>query len=575
MFRRILWGIIPTLLLGVVACSDDTSSDSFTASPVYGESCSSVIGESSSSVGPAPESSDAVGTSSSEIAQNSSSSVAGESSSSIIANSSSSAKTPKNTAACMWRGFDKKTYVNTGFVNEDIDNYAGLWYNFGDDPDGGMSTVVFPDVCAFETPEYECMENLLEYYGGYSGAAVLEKGILNEAFAGVGFLVAGIENPDDYYTEHIPRYGDISSWGGICVTYAADRDMFLQLGADSVTFYEVKLDKSLEFVEKCVPWSEFVGATAAATSTAAEAAKHAHSIRIVMKSTEETRGHFNIAAIGKFDVTGACEVDGFAEVVTKTNGAEIGTIILRSSSSSGVNGSSSSLAPSGDCVSPESVSEMWYVPRAVDNNDYHVETGLDNGSETSGYWFSFGDEDAAYIKWPVVQYGYEYDARTDLIMRSCNGICGTFKFVKESVTGIGFNIAGVVFHGHNEVPDFADASAWGGLCVTYASEMDMDVAMSNDTTYSYAEKMALMPRVLLPKSTEVKTVCSKWSDFVTYAGTPSNPTQFAAIMFVAYGNAGSESKFNIIGVGKYDDAQNVCKQGGEPFVSGKKGMTIQ
>ena len=213
MFRRILWGIIPTLLLGIVACSDDTSSDSFTASPVYGESCSSVIGESSSSVAE-------------------SSSVVGESSSSIIANSSSSAKTPKNTAACMWRGFDKKTYVNTGFVNEDIDNYAGLWYNFGDDPDGGMSTVVFPDVCAFETPEYECMESLLEYYGGYSGTIVLKKGILNEAFAGVGFNVAGVENPEEYYTKHIQRYGDISGWGGVCVTYAADRDMFLQLGAD-------------------------------------------------------------------------------------------------------------------------------------------------------------------------------------------------------------------------------------------------------------------------------------------------------------------------------------------------------
>lgn len=552
MFRRILDIAASALLFGFVACSDDNPSGSFDV-PAYGNS--------SSSVETVPGSSDGVGMSSSVVG--------GESSSSVIVNSSSSAKTPKNTAACLWRGFDKKTYVNTGF-DPDSTHYAGLWYNFGDDPDGGMSSVVFPDVCAFETPEYECMENLLEYYGGYSGAIVLQKGILNEAFAGVGFNVAGVENPEEYYTKHIQRYGDISGWGGICVTYAADRDIFLWLGADSVTFYEVKLDKSLEFVEKCVPWSEFVGATAKATSTAAEAAKHAHSIRIVMKSVEETRGHFNIAAIGKFDAMGACEVDGFAEVVSKFNGgAEVGTIILRSSSSSGVSGSSSSFTPSHDCVSPESVSEMWYGPKAVNNNDYHVETGLDNGTGTSGYWFSFEDEDDAYVQWPVVQYGHDYDS-FDPILKSCNGICGTFKFVKESVTGIGFNVAGVAFHGYNEVPDIADISAWGGLCVTYAAETDMDVAMSNDTTYSYAEKIALMPRVLLPKSAEVKTVCSKWSDFVTYAETPSNPTQFAAIMFVAYGNAGSESKFNIIGVGKYADAQNVCKQGEDPFVSGKE-----
>ena len=546
------------LLLGVVACSDDNPSGGFDV-PAYGDS--------SSSVEPAPKSSDDVGGSVANVS--SSSENVAMSSSSVTANSSSSAKVPKNTAACLWRGIDKKTYVHTGYEDVEIDNYAGVWYSFADDPDGGMSSVVFPDVCAYEAPEYECMENLLEYYGGYSGTIVLKKGILNEALAGVGFDVAGVENPEEYYTKHIQRYGDISGWGGVCVTYAADRDMFLRLGADSVTFYEAKLDKSAEFVEKCVPWSEFVGATSTATSTAAEAAKHAHSIRIVMKSTEETRGHFNIAAIGKFDVTGACEVDGFADVVTKTNGAEIGTIILRSSSSSGVSGSSSSLAPSGDCVSPESVSEMWYGPKAVDKYDYHVATGLDNGTETSGYWFSFDDDKAnTYVKWPVMQL--EYENIVDRAIEVCEGICGTFIYKDEGVLGIGFNVAGEALSGNNGAPDIADISAWGGLCVTYTSESDMDVVMSNDTTFTYIKKMALLPKVSLPKSAEAKTVCSKWSDFVSAVETPSDPAHVASILFVAYGDAGSESEFNVIGIGKYADVKNVCKQSVYPFVSGKK-----
>ena len=548
MFRRILWGIIPTLLLGIVACSDDTSLDSFTASPVYGESCSSVIGESSSSVAE---------------------------SSSVVGESSSSAKTLKNTAACMWRGFDKKTYVNTGFVNEDIDNYAGLWYNFGDDPDGGMSTVVFPDVCAFETPEYECMESLLEYYGGYSGTIVLKKGILNEALAGVGFNVAGVENPEEYYTEHIQRYGDISGWGGVCVTYAADRNMFLQLGADSVTFYEAKLDKSAEFVEKCVPWSEFVGATAAATSTAAEAAKHAHSIRIVMKSTEETRGHFNIAAIGKFDVTGACEVDGFAEVVTKTNGAEIGTIILRSSSSSGVNGSSSSLAPSGDCVSPESVSEMWNVPRAVDNNDYHVETGLDNGSETSGYWFSFGDDMSGVgsVKLPQ-PLGIEYTTG-DEIYDYCMGACGELQFAKDGYLGVGFHVAGIIdpLDGNSSAAK-ANISSWGGLCVTYASESDLDVVVSDIEDGNYAS-ISQLSKVTLPKSVEVKTQCVKWNRFESVEGKNGAPDLVASILFAVQGEANTKSRINIRGLGTYSEKTNFCSTGEDPFVSGKKGLVIK
>ncbi|MBP5439357.1 MAG: hypothetical protein J6Y14_00390 [Fibrobacter sp.] len=572
MFRGIFGGVISALLLGVVACSDDTSSDSFTASPVYGESCSSVIDESSSSVGPAPESSDAIGTSSSEIAQNSSSNIAGESSSSIIANSSSSAKTPKNTAACMWRGFDKKTYVNTGFVNEDIDNYAGLWYNFGDDPDGGMSTVVFPDVCAFETPEYECMENLLEYYGGYSGAIVLQKGILNEAFAGVGFNVAGVENPEEYYTEHVQRYGDISGWGGVCVTYAADRNMFLQLGADSVTFYEAKLDKSAEFVEKCVSWSEFVGATAAATSTAAEAAKHAHSIRIVMKSTEETRGHFNIAAIGKFDVTGACEVDGFAEVVTKTNGAEIGTIILRSSSSSGVNGSSSSLAPSGDCVSPESVSEMWDGSDA--SWDARVITGADNGTETSGYWFSFGNDmdGVGSVNWPG-PLGHEYTLEED-IFGYCKGVCGELEFAKEGYLGIGFHVAGIVDPMDGGSPAAkANISSWGGLCVTYASESDLDVVLAYAQNDGFGN-LSRMPKMTLPKSIELRTVCADWDNFMTVFSEVST-TFMTSILFAVQGEANAKSRINIRGLGKYSQKTNFCSTGEDPFVSGKKGLVIK
>ena len=562
MIRKLLGFTASAFLLSLLACSDDNPADAIAVSPESGATYES----SSSLEGSEPGSS-------SDGAENvSSSSAVGMSSSSIgaagVSSSSKAEKPKKNTAACLWRGVDKKTYVNTGFVNEDLDNYAGLWYNFGDDPDGGMSSVVFPDVCVYEAPEYECMVNLLEYYGGYSGTIVLKKGILNEALAGVGFNVAGVENPNEYYTKHIQRYGDISGWGGVCVTYAADREMFLRLGADSVTFYEAKLDKSAEFVEKCVPWSEFVGATSTATSTAAEAAKHAHSIRIVMKSTEETRGHFNIAAIGKFDATGVCEVDGFADVVTKTNGAEIGTIILRSSSSSGVSGSSSSFVPSGDCISPESVSNLWYGPKAIDIYDYHVETGLDNGTGTSGYWFSFdGENGKANVEWPLQQWQYEYEDGLYRVVEECKGICGTFKFIDESVTGIGFNVAGVVFHGNDEVPDIADISAWGGLCVTYAAETNMDVVLSNDTTYTYVEKMALLPKVSLPKSTEVKTVCSKWSDFVTYAETPSDPAHVASILFAAYGDAGSASKFNVIGVGKYADAQNVCKQGAEPFVS--------
>ena len=95
----------------------------------------------------------------------------------------------------------------------------------------------------------------------------------------------------------------------------------------------------------------------------------------------------------------------------------------------------------------------------------------------------------------------------------------------------------------------------------------MDVVMSNDTAFTYIKKMALMPKISLPKSVEVKTVCSKWSDFVSAVETPSDPTRVASILFVAYGEADAANRFKVIGVGKYTDAKNVCKQGADPFVS--------
>ena len=279
--------------------------------------------------------------------------------------------------------------------------------------------------------------------------------------------------------------------------------------------------------------------------------------------------------------SGASESSSSVEVAVPGSSEAVGAVSSSSAgkgSSSSVSGTSSKNEIVGsssseafhECVLPESVSEMWYGPRAANNEEYFVQTGLDNGSETSGYWFSFDDDEAnTYVKWPVMQL--EYENGVDRVIEVCEGICGTFVYKDEGVLGIGFNVAGEALSGNNGAPAIADISAWGGLCVTYTSETDMDVVMSNDTTFTYIKKMALLPKVSLPKSAEAKTVCSKWSDFVSAVETPSDPTHVASILFVAYGDAGSESEFNVIGVGKYADVKNVCKQSAYPFVSsGKK-----
>ena len=544
MLKKLLGLAMSAFLLSFVACSDDNPLGG-SVSPVAGESSSSVVGSSGDGAGGSAAN---VSSSSENVTM---------SSSSVTANSSSSAKVPKNTAACLWNASKGDYLVNTGFDPDSL-HYAGFWYNFSDDPDGGVTEIHMPNVTeAYDGDEYEGMVALLEFCGSYCAEFRFRKGTSAEIFGGMGFNVAGIEEPKVSY---VLRDGDISDWGGICVTYAADGDVLLRLYTDDDTFYQTEFGKSTEFVEKCVTWDAL---------NAAEASKHASSIRFVMPGADSTKGHLSIAAVGKYDANGACEVDGYAYVLLKGSGDE-GFIVLRSSSSkqsSSEQSSSSGIA--GPCMTPESVSDLWYGPKAVDKYDYHVATGLDNGTETSGYWFSFDDDKAnTYVKWPVMQL--EYENIVDRAIEVCEGICGTFIYKDEGVLGIGFNVAGEALSGNNGAPDIADISAWGGLCVTYTSESDMDVVMSNDTTFTYIKKMALLPKVSLPKSAEAKTVCSKWSDFVSAAETPSDPAHVASILFVAYGDAGSESEFNVIGIGKYADVKNVCKQSVYPFVSGKK-----
>ena len=538
MFNKILVIATSALLFSLVACSDDNPSGG-SVPPVTDESSSSVTGTSSDDVG---------------------GSAANISSSSETANSSSSAKVPKNTAACLWNASKGDYLVNTGFDPDSL-RYAGLWYNFSDDPAGGVTEIHMPDVCVYEGPEYDCIVALLEFCGSYCAEFRFRKGLSNEIFAGMGFEVAGFDNP--YVSNPIRLYGDISDWGGICVTYAADRDVLLKLYTDSVTFYKTDLVKSNEFVEKCITWDAL---------NATEASKHASSIRFVMPGTDNTNGHLSIAAIGKYDANGTCEVDGYAEVLTKGNGNLEGLIVLRSSSSGQTIVSSSSSA-SGDCVVPQTVSGLWNRLSNPGSND-RVMTGLDNGTETSGYWFSFGDDMSGVgsVKWSQ-SLGIEYTTG-DEIYDYCMGVCGELEFAKEGYLGIGFHVAGVVDPSEGDSPVAkANISEWGGLCVTYASDADLEVVLAYAQESGFGN-FSRMPKMTLPKSVKLKTVCADWNKFMTVFSEVST-TFMTSILFAVQGDANTKSRFNIRGLGKYSEKTNFCEYDDDPFVSGKMSLVIK
>ena len=534
MFGKILGVAGCAILFGLVACSDDNPSGG-SVSPVTDESSSSVVGSSSDGAG---------------------GSAANVSSSGLTANSSSSAKAPKNTAACLWNASKGDYLVNTG-LDPDSLHYAGLWYSFTDDPDGGVTEVHMPDVCVYEGPEYDCMVALLEFCGSYCAEFRFRKGFSNEIFAGMGFEVAGFEDP--YVSKPIRMYGDISDWGGICVTYAADRDVLLRLYTDSVTFYKADLVKSNEFVEKCITWDAL---------NATEASKHVSSIRFIMPGTDNTKGHLSIAAVGKYDANGACEVDGYANTLSKGNGNLDGLIVLRSSSS----GQGSSGSASGYCEVPQTVSGLWNRLSNPGSDD-RVMTGLDNGTETSGYWFSFGDEESGNGKvvYPST-LGIDYTT-TDQVFDYCMGVCGEFEFAKEGDLGVGFHVAGMADPMDGGSPAAkANISSWGGLCVTYASESDLDVVLAYAQNDGFGN-LSRMPKVTLPKSIELRTECVDLEKFMSVYSEVST-TFMTSVLFVVHGDANAKSRFNIRGLGKYSDKTNFCSPGEDVFVSGKLGLVI-
>ena len=554
MFRRILRLATSVAMLCLVACSDDNplggsvSPESSGTPVVSGESSSSVAGTSS----------DDVGGSAANVA--SSSENVTMSSSSVTANSSSSAKAPKNTAACMWKGTDEYVPVKTG-LDPDDKYGAGYWYNFGDSFKGGKSFIEFPINDDDQLNEWENIVRLIGECGGYCGAFILDRGSANEAYAGFGFNVAGVEDPMKSNPIDGVREGNISDWGGVCVTYTADQDVYLELEADSAALYEVKLDKSIDFVEKCVTWNEL---------NAVESSKHARSIRLKMKSTEKMTGHLTVSAIGKYDANGACEIDGHAEVLPKDNGpaaAYEGIIVLRSSSSG--QGSSGS-GVSENCTVPQDVSEMW---NGFASPLTTVETGLDNGTETSGYWFSFDDDMSGVgsVKLPQ-PLGIEYTTG-DEIYDYCMGVCGELQFAKEGYLGVGFHVAGVVDPSEGDSPVAkADISEWGGLCVTYASDADLEVVLAYAQESGFGN-LSRMPKMTLPKSVKLKTVCADWNKFMTVFSEVST-TFMTSILFAVQGDANTKSRFNIRGLGKYSEKTNFCSPGDDPFVSGKMGLVI-
>ena len=242
------------------------------------------------------------------------------------------------------------------------------------------------------------------------------------------------------------------------------------------------------------------------------------------------------------DSTGA----GNSSSIEPTSSAESSSSTPESSSSS-----------SGAALSHAS-EEVLFLWTGADDGSRAI-TGLDNGTETSGYWYWYNDivdGGNSRIDWPVEEA--EEGDMLKPVIEACQGLCGTFTLDQGSLdykpfVVFGFNIAGTeTFYGGSATP--ADISAWGGLCVAYSSTTDIELYLS----YGDAKDAAMgydFPSVTMPISTEGTVECYRWKQFSRGWGMDPHMDQLvkgaASVKFRIQGESGTTGEFKIMSVGSY------------------------
>ena len=206
------------------------------------------------------------------------------------------------------------------------------------------------------------------------------------------------------------------------------------------------------------------------------------------------------------------------------------------------------------------------------DEDPIVKTGLGNETETQGRWYTYEDNLGSKTICPDDGIDPPYIYCADVILPTCQGFCSIAELDNGSQTdlpyvGFGFNVVGETSF-TDVTPAAANVSAWGGLCVTYTSDADLQLELGLgpvvDSTINYANPAVTLPAakatdILSPNGKDGNKVVVSWSDFKQpswYDGAvkidgETAAKQLAAIHFKLQAAPG-KYKFNICAVGPKD-----------------------
>ena len=136
------------------------------------------------------------------------------------------------------------------------------------------------------------------------------------------------------------------------------------------------------------------------------------------------------------------------------------------------------------------------------------------------------------------------------VLNRCQGLCVIHKGAGNA--GFGFNIADKDENGKLQAKSL---KYWGGMCVVYASEYDLHIAI-NDAEQNDFANVSKLPGVTLPQTDGyAKIECKSWNEFVdSETRAPIDPSKISSILFYDYAKNNACSSFNILGIAPYQDS---------------------
>lgn len=211
-------------------------------------------------------------------------------------------------------------------------------------------------------------------------------------------------------------------------------------------------------------------------------------------------------------------------------------------------------------LAANTVNPKFYWDYSVEPDDpSRVITG--SPEETSGYWYTYNDEDqggTSKVTFPPDIETCTYCSNLDALVEEFGGIKATVNLgegAEYPYVGFGFNV-------WNEEQDGADISAWGGICLQYYSELNFSVELAVENDGTVTEYNNYKARVA--KAGYSNYVDLSWDKFRQDTGwgkevaRDSVLAKTAAIKLKFQGNAGTTGDFFLSKIGSLGMCAPCC-----------------